>query len=736
MDFITTNLVVMSPPVTGAAGPSSNSHKEVSRTSTASVGHSPGLPTPEHSSNGVPPHLTKEVGGPGSREPQQTTSEEEPLRRSQPPPVLRPASEASGASFLSDTRSENFVASPGVVSETPSVRSRLSSQSQSGTLDRESAVHQNGTSREGSVSGVERSMSPESAIQPLGTSIQISGSAKVDQKLRAYIIKRGLAYSIPYDEKYTANQAKTGSTIKTLAFLEEADRDALLKVLLKDDGTQSHHIVRLEQMRKGYLKFWSNSETATLAIIDARNSAKVPEGAPAPSSRTVSTVEGAAAESDESPGLIRVFTLQEHGLWQEEHLTHSAIMKRVLALDRNSPEVLDKKLTLSYEQQSHIQALLTRLNEAEVDREAYRWSVRQLELKKRKANGLRSLRRRLLVIAYLKRELRQLHGQPLFRRVNFSRVNFEDEDERRSPLPSPLATGPEIVAAGLAGAAAKRILYRRSRSRPQPRYHNDSELAGDLGPFPSEEAQPTSTVKTRDALRHRRARDIFGPLTIARDKSDTMFNSGVNPVKTYTTRSSSHGNLFGRKLESRVDTFDPRSSGVDDEGRSSLPERIGSLSSLDADADDHLISGDSSATSTQNADVGGRGKTGEDSEAKEEKGKDNSLTQHSEAIQADAVPLESDTRPLVFGSSVSWADAPPRGRSRRSPQSGTRIYQGGTALISTSTEGDVIIPSANSQAVVPTGRADDGDHVHNDLDGSVLSDDIINQLMLELTPMQ
>lgn len=664
MDFITTNLVVMSPPVTGAAGPSSNGHKEVPRTSTASVGHSPGLPTPEQSSNDVPLPLTKEVGGPGSREPQQTTSEQEPLRQSQPPPVLRPASEASGASSLSGTRSENFVA--GVVSETPSVRSRLSSQSQSGTLDRESAVHQNGTSREGSVSGVERSISPKSAIQPLGTSIQLSGSAKVDQKLRAYIIKRGLAYSIPYDEKYTANQAKTGSTIKTLAFLEEADRDALLKVLLKDDGTQSHHIVRLEQMRKGFLKFWSNSETATLAIIDARNSAKVLEGAPAPSSRTVSTVEGAAAESDESPGLMRVFTLQEHGLWQEEHLTHSAIMKRVLALDRNSPEVLDKKLTLSYEQQSHIQALLARLNEAEVDREAYRWSVRQLELKKRKANGLRSLRRLLLVIVYLKRELRQLHGQPLSRRVN-----FQDEDECRSPLPSPLATGPEIVAAGLAGAAAKRILYRSGRSRPQTRYHNDSEAAGAyLGAlsFPSEEAQPTSTVKTRDALRHRRARDIFGPLTIARDKPDTMFNSDVNPAKTYTTRSSSHGNLFGQKLESRVDTFGPRSSEVDDEGRPSLPERIGSFSSLDADADDHLISGDSSATSTQNADVGGRGKTGEDSEAKEEKGKDNSLTQHSEATQADAVPLESETRPLVFG--------------------------------------------------------------------SVLGDDIINQLMLELTPMQ
>lgn len=109
---------------------------------------------------------------------------------------------------------------------------------------------------------------------------------------------------------------------------------------------------------------------------------------------------------------MKVYSIQNHGDWRQEKLSHAGILQRLAKLDLDPIGVLDKKLKLPMKHQTRIDAIQGKVNGEEANQDDYEWTLRQLELKEKRLAGL-SLGRSwglLAIIVYLEREALQLQS--------------------------------------------------------------------------------------------------------------------------------------------------------------------------------------------------------------------------------------------------------------------------------------------------------------------------------------
>lgn len=263
-------------------------------------------------------------------------------------------------------------------------------------------------------------------------------------RLRAFIIQDGSAYSIPYttgpglDSRVmdapqtsiktdgTSNTTSSldlnlSTTSRMVALLAPADRKALMDILFNADGSTAHSLVQLEKVEKPRrFKIWDKSNKPILAIVlrqgsnaqghnDRRQSENSATASNPSSIYAEITSDGSDASkkapNDESER-IRIYTVNKHGGWREENLPHDEVLRRLARLDTQSPSALDKKLALPIEHRIWVNTIQEKVNEQETNQHDYCWTLRQLELKQR---ALGQLHRRwgiLAVIVYLQRQQR------------------------------------------------------------------------------------------------------------------------------------------------------------------------------------------------------------------------------------------------------------------------------------------------------------------------------------------
>lgn len=123
-------------------------------------------------------------------------------------------------------------------------------------------------------------------------------------------------------------------------------------------------------------------------------------------STSTSTTTAAAAPQN----LMRVYTLQKHEEdWRQERLSLNDVLQRLAKLDLDPMGALDKKLLLAPKYRARVDAIEAQVNrEEERVGKAYEWTLRQLELKEKKA--WRVLGRSwglLALVVYLERESMQ-----------------------------------------------------------------------------------------------------------------------------------------------------------------------------------------------------------------------------------------------------------------------------------------------------------------------------------------
>lgn len=114
------------------------------------------------------------------------------------------------------------------------------------------------------------------------------------------------------------------------------------------------------------------------------------------------------------PPSTRVYSLQKpFKHWRQEKISHGEILQRLAKLDLDPLGALDKKLSLSDQQQDWIDALQKDLDNQEGKQSEHQWNLRQLELKYRRLAGkaLRHPWGLLAVIVYLAREAQQVRSR-------------------------------------------------------------------------------------------------------------------------------------------------------------------------------------------------------------------------------------------------------------------------------------------------------------------------------------